>query len=202
MAIKKVIHPVLIGPSEYKDRLEQELIENEANSKGKEEPSMNQLNTVNSNNLNGRYHESFSNTTVQKGSALERVISFEDDLISMKRIAKIHEGVYDYRIEEVTVRENVETQYGLKDQYVVSFSLYSEITDQITKLLLPYNISSNNQSALMMFLGAFKGIFKGQRITMRHLVGLIGQARIYHVVSEAGNVFEKIEILTVENPNT
>ncbi|TWL84926.1 hypothetical protein CHCC15291_0670 [Bacillus licheniformis] len=37
---------------------------------------------------------------------------------------------------------------------------------------------------------------------MKHLEGLTGQARIHHVVSVAGNVFEKIEILTVENPNT
>lgn len=53
-----------------------------------------------------------------------------------------------------------------------------------------------------MFLGAFKQVFKGQRITMGHLIGLTGQARVHLVTSEAGNIFEKIEVLTVENPNT
>lgn len=169
MALKKVRRPVLNRPSENNNRLEQEQAENEVNSNRKEEPSMNQLNTINHYNQNESYSKSSS---TQKTSALERIISFEDDSVSMQRTAKIAEGVYDFRIDEIAVRENVETQYGMKDQYVVSFSLYSEITQQVKELSLPYNISSNPKSALMMFLGAFKEIFKGQRITMRHLVGL------------------------------
>jgi hypothetical protein len=196
MALKKVRRPVLNTPSEDNNTLEQE-----ANKNGKEELSMTQNNTVSNENLNERLFESFSNTP-QKSAAMERIISFGDDSVSMKRMAKVDEGLFEYRIDEITVRENVVTQFGLKDQYVITFALYSEVTKQVTKLSLPFNISSNQQSALMMFLGAFKQVFKGQRITMGHLIGLTGQARIHHVTSEAGNIFEKVEILTVENPNT
>ncbi|KAA0808417.1 hypothetical protein EI976_12575 [Bacillus licheniformis] len=197
MALKKVRRPVINKPSEDNNKE----LEQEANKNGREELSMNQHNTNSNENMNERLSETLSNT-IQGSPAMERIISFEDDSVSMQRTAKIAEGVYDFRIDEIAVRENVETHYGLKDQYVVSFSLYSEITQQVKELSLPYNISSNPKSALMMFLGAFKEIFKGQRVTMKHLEGLTGQARIHHVVSVAGNVFEKIEILTVENPNT
>lgn len=197
MALKKVRRPVINKPSEDNNKE----LEQEANKNGKEELSMNQQNTINNENMNERLSESFSNAS-QRSDAMERIISFGDDSVSMQRTAKVPEGIYDYNIDEIDVRENVQTQYGLKDQYVITFSLYSEVTEQVTKLSLPYNISSNQQSALMMFLGAFKQVFKGQRITMGHLIGLTGQARVHHVNSEAGNIFEKIEVLTVENPNT
>ncbi|MBD8071545.1 hypothetical protein [Bacillus sp. PS06] len=197
MALKKVRRPVINKPSEDNNKE----LEQEANKNGKEELSMNQHNTNSNENMNERLSESFSNTS-QRSDAMERIISFGDDSVSMQRTAKVPEGIYDYNIDEIDVRENVQSQYGLKDQYVITFSLYSEVTEQVTKLSLPYNISSNQQSALMMFLGAFKQVFKGQRITMGHLTGLTGQARVHHVTSEAGNIFEKIEVLTVENPNT
>lgn len=197
MALKKVRRPVINKPSEDNNKE----LEQEANKNGKEELSMNQHNTNSNENMNERLSESFSNTS-QRSDAKERIISFGDDSVSMQRTAKVPEGIYDYNIDEIDVRENVQTQYGLKDQYVITFSLYSEVTEQVTKLSLPYNISSNQQSALMMFLGAFKQVFKGQRITMGHLISLTGQARVHHVTSEAGNIFEKIEVLTVEKPNT
>ncbi|MBL5766576.1 hypothetical protein B5V88_05390 [Heyndrickxia sporothermodurans] len=202
MALKKVRRPVINKPSEdNKIVQEQEQPEQEANQSGKEESSMNKHNTVNNENPTEEISETLSNT-IQGSPAMERIISFGDDSVSMQRTAKVPEGIYDYNIDEIDVRENVQTQYGLKDQYVITFSLYSEVTEQVTKLSLPYNISSNQQSVLMMFLGAFKQVFKGQRITMGHLIGLTGQARVHHVTSEAGNIFEKIEVLTVENPNT
>lgn len=197
MALKKVRRPVINKPSEDNNKE----LEQEANKNGKEELSMNQQNTINNENMNERLSESFSNAS-QRNDAMERIISFVDDSVSMQRMAKVNEGLFEYRIDEINVRDNVVTQFGLKDQYVITFSLYSEVTEQVTKLSLPYNISSNQQSALMMFLGAFKQVFKGQRITMGHLIGLTGQARVHHVTSEAGNIFEKIEVLTVENPNT
>ncbi|MDR4316648.1 Uncharacterised protein [Niallia circulans] len=197
MALKKVRRPVINKPSEDNNKE----LEQEANKNGKEELSMNQQNTINTENMNERLSESFSNAS-QRNDAMERIISFVDDSVSMQRMAKVNEGLFEYRIDEINVRDNVVTQFGLKDQYVITFSLYSEVTEQVTKLSLAYNISSNQQSALMMFLGAFKQVFKGQRITMGHLIGLTGQARIHHVTSEAGNIFEKIEILTIENPNT
>ncbi len=197
MALKKVRRPVINKPSEDNNKE----LEQEANKNGKEELSMNQQNTINNENMNERLSESFSNAS-QRNDAMERIISFVDDSVSMQRMAKVNEGLFEYRIDEINVRDNVVTQFGLKDQYVITFSLYSEVTEQVTKLSLAYNISSNQQSALMMFLGAFKQVFKGQRITMGHLIGLTGQARIHHVTSEAGNIFEKIEILTIENPNT
>lgn len=197
MALKKVRRPVINKPSEDNNKE----LEQEANKNGKEELLMNQHNTISNENMNERLSESFSNTS-QRSDAMERIISFGDDSVSMQRIAKVNEGLFEYRIDEINVRDNAVTQFGLKDQYVITFSLYSEVTEQVTKLSLAYNISSNQQSALMMFLGAFKQVFKGQRITMGHLIGLTGQARIHHVTSEAGNIFEKIEILTVENPNT
>lgn len=196
--LKKVRRPVLSKPEVDSNLIEQEQDEIESIENGKEEPTMNHLNTVSSSNLEEEHNKS----DALKGSAMERVFTFGDGFVSMRRTAKIAEGVYDFRIDDIGVKENVETQYGIKDQYVIEFSLASESTQQITTLSLPYNISSNQQSALMMFLGAFKEVFKGQRITMRYLIGMIGQARIYHVVSEAGNVFEKIEILNVENPIT
>lgn len=199
MALKKVKRPILVGPSGDSDKqMKKEQSEIDVNKNGREEKSMNQINKVNNYNLDKNYTEVSLKFTTQKNSALERFISFKEDSISIQRIAKIPEGAYEYRIEEINVRENVETQYGLKDQYVITFALYSEITKQVTKVSIPYNISSNQQSALMLFLSAFKEIFRGERITIRNLVGLIGQARIHHIVSETGNIFEKIEILTAE----
>ncbi|MCA0151353.1 hypothetical protein LCD52_21875 [Rossellomorea vietnamensis] len=202
MALKKVKRPVLNGPNEDNNEvLEQEQVETkEVIENGKEEHSMTHLNTGSSSNLNVE-SESFLNNNIQKSPAMERVFTFGDDFVSMKRIAKIAEGIYDFRIDEINVKENVETHYGTKDQYVITFSLGNQSTKEITTLTLPYNISSNQQSALMEFLGAFKEVFRGQRITMGYLVGMVGQARIYHVISEAGNVFEKIEILDVEKSN-
>jgi hypothetical protein len=135
-----------------------------------------------------------------KEAGLDRVISFMDNNVSMQRQAKIQEGDYHFRIEEITFRGNFQTQYGLKDQYVISFSLDSEATKNVPKLLLPYNISNNQQSALMIFLSAFNGVFRGRKVTFGQLVGLTGHARIHHVVSDIGNVFEKIEILSVNHP--
>lgn len=175
--------------------------EQEAIQDRNEEPSMNPHNSISSENLNENF-ESVSKANFLKSSAMDRIIYFDNDSVSMQRTAKIAEGVYDFCIVEITVRENVETQYGLKDQYLITFSLYDESTEQFTKLSMPYNISSNQQSALMIFLGAFKDVFKGKKITIRHLIGMIGQARITHVISEDGNVFEKVEIVGVDNPNT
>ncbi|PMD07605.1 hypothetical protein CJ194_23680 [Priestia megaterium] len=199
MALKKVKRPILVGPSEDGDKqMKKEQTEIDVNKYGKEEKSMNQINKVNNYNLNKSYSEVPLSSNAQKNPAMERVISFKSDSISIQRIAKIPEGTYEYQIEEINVRENVETQYGLKDQYVITFALYSEVTEQVTRVSIPYNISSNQQSALMTFLNAFKETFRGQMITIGSLVELTGQARIHHMVSENGNVFEKIEILTVE----
>ncbi|TYS18050.1 hypothetical protein FZC78_09490 [Rossellomorea vietnamensis] len=200
MALKKVRRPVKNGPNEDNiqtlKQVEMKLIEN-----GEEGNSMNYLNTGSGSNLTAE-STSLSNNSIQQSTAMERVFTFGDDFVSMKRIAKIAEGIYDFRIDDIGVKENVETQYGTKDQYVITFSLGNPSTNEITTLTLPYNISSNHQSALMEFLGAFKDVFRGKKITMRYLVGMTGQARVYHVVSEAGNVYEKIEILDVEKPNT
>ncbi|MEG8979325.1 hypothetical protein U8Y98_21715 [Priestia megaterium] len=199
MAVKKVKRPILVGPSEDNDEtVGQEQSEMDLNEYGKEEETMSQMNKGNHYSLDKSYSEVLLRPTTQKNAALERVISFKSDSISIQRIAKIPEGTYEYQIEEINVRENVETQYGLKDQYVITFALYSEVTEQVTRVSIPYNISSNQQSALMMFLNAFKETFRGQMITIGSLVDLTGQARIHHMVFENGNVFEKIEILTVE----
>lgn len=201
MALKKVRRPVLNGPTEDNiETLEQERVETKVIENGEEEKSMNQLNTGSSSNLTAEF-KSLPNNHSQKNSALERVFTFGDDFVSMQRSAKIAEGIYEFRIDEIGVKENVETQYGTKNQYVITFSLANQSTNEITTLTQPYNISSNQQSALMEFLGAFKEVFRGQRITMSYLIGMFGQARIYHVVSGAGNVFEKIEILHVEKSN-
>lgn len=199
MAVKKVKRPILVGPNEDNDEtVGQEQSKMDLNEYVKEEESMSQMNKGNHYNLDKSYSEVLLRPTTQKNAALERVISFKDDSISIQRIAKIPEGTYEYQIEEINVRENVETQYGLKDQYVITFALYSEVTEQVTRVSIPYNISSNPKSALMMFLNAFKETFRGKMIKIGSLVDLTGQARIHHMVSENGNVFEKIQIFTVE----
>ena len=191
--------PILVGPNEDNDEtVGQEQSKMDLNEYVKEEESMSQMNKGNHYNLDKSYSEVLLRPTTQKNAALERVISFKDDSISIQRIAKIPEGTYEYQIEEINVRENVETQYGLKDQYVITFALYSEVTEQVTRVSIPYNISSNPKSALMMFLNAFKETFRGKMIKIGSLVDLTGQARIHHMVSENGNVFEKIQIFTVE----
>lgn len=201
MALKKVKRPVLRGPNNENDKkLEHEHSEEELNKNGKGDYAMEEIENNNFNSNEGNLKTSLSEA--RKATALDRVISFGDDSVSMPRTAKIEEGVYGFRIDNITVRENVETQYGRKDQYVVSFSLAGKFSEPVTRLSIPYNISSNQQSALMTFLGAFMEVFRGQKITIGRLIGLIGEAHIYHVVSETGNVFERIEILSVRNPNT
>lgn len=203
MALKKVRRPVT-EPSKdripFYKRLEQGLPEGEANTNEGKEPFMNPFNTVSSEETN-EIAGSNSNASFQQSPVMDKIISFQDGSVSMQRLAKVEEGVYGFSIDEITVRENVRTQYGMKDQYVITFSFYSGTSEQFVKLSKPYNISSNQQSALMIFLGAFREVFKGQRITIRHLIGMTGRARVHHVVSEAGNVFEKIEVIDVEGQN-
>lgn len=197
--LRKPKYPVLSQPNEvYRSVPVHEEDEIELIKNGTEEPFTNQFNPVKSNDLEEEHNKSVA----IKSSAMERIFTFGDDFISTVRTAKIAEGIYDFRIDDIGVKENVDTQYGMKDQYVIKFSLYSEKTERIMALTVFYNISSHQKSELMMFLSAFKEVFKGQRITMNYLIGKTGHAKIYHVFSEAGNAFEKIEILNVENPNT
>lgn len=128
-----------------------------------------------------------------KVSALERVISFNDNgVINISRQAKVDEGRYSFVIKNIQFQSNVLTKYGLKDQYVIEFGLNNEVTIEMR-----YNISTHPDSAFIQLLKSFKDIFNGKQVRISELIGITGEAEIHHVISELGNVFEKLEVINV-----
>ncbi|MBB2483136.1 hypothetical protein H5P36_23555 [Bacillus sp. APMAM] len=130
---------------------------------------------------------------MDKGSALDRVISFTPEgTINIGRRAKVDEGRYPFVIKDIRYQSNVLTKYGVKDQYVFEFSLNDEATIE-----MKYNVSTHPDSALIQFLNSIKEVFKGKQVRIGDLIGISGEAEIHHVISEAGNVFEKLEVISV-----
>jgi hypothetical protein len=134
-------------------------------------------------------------------SAMNRLISFLEENVRMPRKAKVEEGNYSFRIDNITSREGVEGKYGVYDQFLITFSLSQSGMDVPIQITLPYTVSSNPESLLMMFLAKFKPIFEGQSITIKQLVGLKGRCKITHYQNTYGDVYERLEVLEVEQPN-
>ncbi|WP_019720239.1 hypothetical protein [Heyndrickxia coagulans] len=134
-------------------------------------------------------------------SAMNRLISFLEENVRMPRKAKVEEGNYSFRIDNITSREGVEGKYGVYDQFLITFSLSQSGMDVPIQITLPYTVSSNPESPLMMFLVHFKPIFQGQSITIKQLVGLQGRCKITHYQNTYGDVYERLEVLKVEQPN-
>ncbi|MED4851786.1 hypothetical protein P9386_08145 [Caldifermentibacillus hisashii] len=134
-------------------------------------------------------------------SAMNRIISFLEENVRMPRKAKVEEDDYYFRIDNITSREGIEGKFGTYDQFLITFSLSQSGMDVPIQITLPYTVSSNPESPLMMFLVHFKPIFQGQSITIKQLVGLQGRCKITHYQNTYGDVYERLEVLKVEQPN-
>lgn len=215
MAIKKVRRPVLKGEQEYlrMKGLNHSMTSNNELVKTTNIPLEESNNAVFSNEMNNSNifrsnddeacvgemeKESVKN---KNHSAMNRIISFLEENVRMPRKAKVEEDDYYFRIDNITSREGIEGKFGTYDQFLITFSLSQSGMDVPIQITLPYTVSSNPESPLMMFLVHFKPIFQGQSITIKQLVGLQGRCKITHYQNTYGDVYERLEVLEVEQPN-
>jgi hypothetical protein len=217
MALKKVKRPVLYGEPEL---LEKKGWNNVMATNNEFEDTTSDVEVgwnspiVPSQSLNGNpidsdmppnfFNESsnlYEPNKYQDDSALNRAISFFDDNVKLPRKAKVEQGKYSFRIDNITSKENIEGKFGAYDQFLITFSLYTIGMEVPMKITIPYTISSKSESPLMLFLASFKSIFKGQNITITQLVGLRGTCEISHYEKASGDIYERLLVNNVELPN-
>lgn len=132
-------------------------------------------------------------------SALNRTISFFGDNVKLPRKAKVEQGNYDFRIDNIASKENVAGKFGPYDQLFITFSVQKmgmEVPQQIT---IPYIVSTKSESPFMVFLSSFKSLFQGQNITINQLVGLVGTCEISHFEPASGDIYERLLVKSVNS---
>ena len=215
MALKKVKRPVLKGEQEYLKMkgLNHSMTSNNDLVKTTNVSLEESNNTVLSNQTDNSNIYQLNNDEACVGemekesvknknhSAMNRIISFLEENVRMPRKAKVEEDDYYFRIDNIYCREGIEGKFGTYDQFLITFSLSQSGMDVPIQITLPYTVSSNPESPLMMFLVHFKPIFEGQSITIKQLVGLQGRCKITHYQNTYGDVYERLEVLKVEQPN-
>jgi len=217
MALKKVRRPVLKGEQEYLKMkgLNNSMTSNKDLVNIKNVPLNESSNAVlsnqthNSNIYQQNDYEEFvdemekvlESVKNKNQSAMNRIISFLEENVRMPRKAKVEEDDYSFRIDNITSREGIEGKFGTYDQFLITFSLYKIGMGVPVQITVPYIVSSKPESPLMMFLVHFKPIFQGQSITIKQLVGLQGRCKITHYQNTYGDVYERLEVLKVEQPN-
>ncbi|WP_226668716.1 hypothetical protein [Metabacillus litoralis] len=215
MGLKKVRRPVLFGEKEvleergWKNVMDKNNVSENTTSyigEGWNSPIV-PSQPVNSDQIDSDTQHVFSNENSnvyesnkhRNDSALNRTISFFGDNVKLPRKAKVEQGNYEFRIDNITTKENVAGKFGIYDQFLITFSIQKvgmEVPKQIT---IPYIISTKAESALMVFLASFKSIFKGQNITITQLVGLIGTCEISHFETASGDVYERLLVISVNS---
>ncbi len=132
-------------------------------------------------------------------SALNRTISFLGDNVRLSRSAKVEPGDYNFRIDNITSKENVAGKFGPYDQLFITFSVQKmgmEVPQQIT---IPYIVSTKAESPFMVFLSSFKSLFQGQNITINQLVGLVGTCEISHFETASGDIYERLLVKSLNS---
>lgn len=216
MALKKVKRPILQGEDKS---LEGKGWENIVDNKNELKETTNDLSQKHSSSVLSDYssdcdanlevnadsiHEDkaeYESRSMAGKSALNRIISFTEDSVKFLRSAKIEQGKYYFRIDDIASEENVVGKFGKYDQFLITFSLYKIAMDAPVQITIPYTISKKPESPLMLFLAKFKSIFEGQSIIIKQLIGLKGNCEINHYKTDAGDVYEKLLVKSVEYPN-
>ncbi|MGD6960063.1 hypothetical protein ACQCWA_20865 [Rossellomorea aquimaris] len=215
MALKKVRHPVLHGEKEF---LEKKGWNNvmETNSEFKDlisdvEKGWNSpivpRQSVNSDHSDSDTQHDFSNedsylykpNKQRNDSALYRTISFFGDYVKLPRKAKLEPDIYEFRIDNMTSKENVAGKFGTYDQLFITFSVQKFGMEAPKQITIPYIISTKAESPFMVFLASFKSIFQGQNITITQLVGLVGTCEISHFETASGDVYERLLVKSVNS---
>lgn len=216
MALKKVKRPILQGEDKS---LEGKGWENIVDNKNELKETTNDLSQKHSSSVLSDYssdcdtnlevnadsiHEDkvkYESRSMAGKSALNRIISFTEDSVKFLKSAKIEQGKYYFRIEDIASEENVVGKFGKYDQFLITFSLYKSAVDAPVQITIPYTISKKPESPLMLFLAKFKSIFEGQSIIIKQLIGLKGNCEINHYKTDAGDVYEKLLVKSVGYPN-
>ncbi|MBG9587990.1 hypothetical protein [Cytobacillus firmus] len=207
MALKKVRRPVMNGEKEFSEEKgwNNVLDKNNAGEVWNSPIAPRQL--ENSDIIDSDMQHDFSNENCnlyepnkqRNDSALNRTISFFGDNVKLPRKAKVEQGNYDFRIDNITSKENVAGKFGTYDQFLITFLIQKvgmEVPKQIT---IPYIISAKAESPFMVFIASFKSIFQGQNITITQLVGLIGTCQISHFETASGDVYERLLVKSVNS---
>lgn len=138
-------------------------------------------------------------TKHRNDSALNRTISFFGDYVKMPRKAKLEPDIYEFRIDNMTSKENVAGKFGTYDQLFITFSVQKFGMEAPRQITIPYIISTKAESPFMVFLASFKSIFQGQNITITQLVGLIGTCEIIHFKTASGDVYDRLLVKSVNS---
>ncbi|OEH56401.1 hypothetical protein AQ616_02465 [Oceanobacillus sp. E9] len=141
----------------------------------------------------------YESTKHGNDSALNRTISFFGDYVKMPRKAKLEPDIYEFRIDNMTSKENLTGKFGTYDQLFITFSVQKFGMEASKQITIPYIISTKAESPFMVFIASFKSIFQGQNITITQLVGMIGTCEITHFKTASGDVYERLLVKSVNS---
>lgn len=207
MALKKVRRPVLYGEKEVSEEKGWNNVLDKNNAEEGWNSPIAPRQSANSDLIDPDMQHDFFNednnvyepNKQRNDSALNRTISFFGDNVKLPRKAKVEQGNYDFRIENIASKENVAGKFGPYDQLFITFSVQKmgmEVPQQIT---IPYIVSTKAESPFMVFLSSFKSLFQGQNITINQLVGLVGTCEIIHFQPASGDVYERLLVKSVNS---
>lgn len=207
MALKKVRRPVLYGEKEVSEEKGWNNVLDKNNAEEGWNSPIAPRQSANSDLIDlDMQHDLFNEDSnvyepnkKRNDSALNRTISFFGDNVKLPRRAKIEQGNYDFRIDNIASKENVAGKFGPYDQLLITFSVQKmgmEVPQQIT---IPYIVSTKAESPLMVFLSSFKSLFQGQNITINQLVGLVGTCEISHFETASGDIYERLLVKSLNS---
>ncbi|MCD7035328.1 hypothetical protein LRR81_13875 [Metabacillus sp. GX 13764] len=207
MALKKVRRPVLNGEKEVSEEKGWNNVLDKNNAEEGWNSPVAPRQSANSDLIApDMQHDSFNEDSnvyepnkQRNDSALNRTISFFGDNVKLPRKAKVEQGNYDFRIDNIASKENVAGKFGPYDQLYITFSVQKmgmELPQQIT---IPYIVSTKAESPFMVFLSSFKTLFQGQNITINQLVGLVGTCEISHFEPASGDIYERLLVKSVNS---
>ncbi|KIU10056.1 hypothetical protein SC09_Contig28orf00222 [Bacillus subtilis] len=207
MALKKVRRPVLYGEKEVSEEKGWNNVLDKNNAEEGWNSPIAPRQSANSDLIDPDMQHDFFNednnvyepNKQRNDSVLNRTISFFGDNVKLPRKAKVEQGNYDFRIDNIASKENVAGKFGPYDQLFITFSVQKmgmEVPQQIT---IPYIVSTKAESPFMVFLSSFKSLFQGQNITINQLVGLVGTCEISHFQPASGDVYERLLVKSVNS---
>lgn len=207
MALKKVRRPVLDGEKEVSEEKGWKNVLDKNNAEEGWNSPVAPRQSANSDLIAPDMQQDFFNedsnvyepNKERNDSALNRTISFFGDNVKLPRKAKVEQGNYHFRIDNIASKENVAGKFGPYDQLYITFSVQKmgmEVPQQIT---IPYIVSTKAESPFMVFLSSFKSLFQGQNITINQLVGLVGTCEISHFETASGDIYERLLVKSLNS---
>jgi len=131
---------------------------------------------------------------------LREFSSGENDgmVFSLVRQPKVPEGEYRYRIKGFVIENNVLTQYGVRDQVTIKYSVKHK--DGRVELSERMYLSDNTESRFRQFIKAYCVAYGTGKIGTDDIIGSKGRLTVEHHTDVEGNVFERISNIRPKKP--